>query len=288
MHSAATRRLVLALVGSAVGLGAAATGCDTSDLIERLGQTRISEGTPSGPNAAPIPFTVFTDDVSDKASAERRVLFKSAASYQVYFGHAPPAAVSFPKEWAIFYAAGVESTGGFVASVASLSLVTVGTEPLLEAVTRLESPGPGCPATDAQTTPNVLVKFAAQPDIFNVDFARADGARDCGPPVVKDPCATVRCKAGTHCEAEQVQCVRAPCPPIAACVPDAAKVHCGGIAAIKCPGGGMCADDPSDSCDPAHGGADCGGLCSCVQRVLCVRGASFDSSPAICACVPKK
>jgi hypothetical protein len=36
---------------------------------------------------------------------------------------------------------------------------------------------------------------------------------------------------------------------------------CGGIAAIQCPAGYTCVDDPSDSCDPAQGGADCGGIC---------------------------
>jgi len=64
------------------------------------------------------------------------------------------------------------------------------------------------------------------------------------------------------------------------------RVFCGGIAGIQCPGSGTCVDDPSDGCDPAHGGADCGGLCQCVQNVLCVRGSHFDSSPKVCACVP--
>jgi hypothetical protein len=36
---------------------------------------------------------------------------------------------------------------------------------------------------------------------------------------------------------------------------------CGGIAGIKCPDGQTCIDDPDDSCDPAHGGADCPGIC---------------------------
>ncbi|PTL85322.1 hypothetical protein [Vitiosangium sp. GDMCC 1.1324] len=36
---------------------------------------------------------------------------------------------------------------------------------------------------------------------------------------------------------------------------------CGGIAAIPCPEGYVCVDDPSDDCDPNNGGADCGGLC---------------------------
>ncbi|WP_339133359.1 MAG: Kazal-type serine protease inhibitor domain-containing protein [Candidatus Electrothrix sp. GW3-4] len=36
---------------------------------------------------------------------------------------------------------------------------------------------------------------------------------------------------------------------------------CGGIAGLLCPEGMECVDDPSDDCDPAHGGADCLGIC---------------------------
>ena len=36
---------------------------------------------------------------------------------------------------------------------------------------------------------------------------------------------------------------------------------CGGFAAIDCEAGFTCVDDPRDSCDPATGGADCGGVC---------------------------
>lgn len=36
---------------------------------------------------------------------------------------------------------------------------------------------------------------------------------------------------------------------------------CGGFAAIPCPEGLVCVDDPRDQCDPATGGADCGGIC---------------------------
>ena len=39
------------------------------------------------------------------------------------------------------------------------------------------------------------------------------------------------------------------------------KVFCGGFAGVACPSGFACVDDPSDSCDPAAGGADCGGMC---------------------------
>jgi hypothetical protein len=36
---------------------------------------------------------------------------------------------------------------------------------------------------------------------------------------------------------------------------------CGGIAAIQCPEGQACVDDPKDDCDPTRSGADCGGIC---------------------------
>ena len=39
------------------------------------------------------------------------------------------------------------------------------------------------------------------------------------------------------------------------------KQTCGGIAGFPCPGDKTCVDDPSDNCDPARGGADCGGIC---------------------------
>lgn len=36
---------------------------------------------------------------------------------------------------------------------------------------------------------------------------------------------------------------------------------CGGIAAVQCPEGQTCVDDPADTCDPKQGGADCPGIC---------------------------
>ena len=36
---------------------------------------------------------------------------------------------------------------------------------------------------------------------------------------------------------------------------------CGGFAGTPCPAGLVCVDDPTDSCDPNNGGADCSGTC---------------------------
>jgi hypothetical protein len=42
---------------------------------------------------------------------------------------------------------------------------------------------------------------------------------------------------------------------------DKQKAPCGGIGGLQCPDGQTCVDDPSDSCDPTRGGADCMGMC---------------------------
>lgn len=55
---------------------------------------------------------------------------------------------------------------------------------------------------------------------------------------------------------------------LAACTPGGGgstspeeAAFCGGIAGIQCPNGYTCVDDPTDTCDPKSGGADCGGIC---------------------------
>ena len=122
-----------------------------------------------------------------------------------------------------------------------------------------------------------------------------------------DPCAGVRCRAGTHCEVVDDGALCAPDEPVnpcaavlcpapstcdvvdgkAVCTPiEASGPFCGGIAAFPCPGAGSCVDNPNDDCDPARGGADCGGICECNIRALCIQGLVFDPSPEVCACVP--
>src|SRR4029453_18501879 len=62
------------------------------------------------------------------------------------------------------------------------------------------------------------------------------GPNDPEPP--PDPCARVRCAAGTHCEARQVTCVKAPCPPVAECVADPPPAD--PCQALMCPAGQHC------------------------------------------------
>jgi len=104
----------------------------------------------------------------------------------------------------------------------------------------------------------------------NVSDANGCPTCACNPPPA-DPCSTVKCASGTHCDSGK-------------CVSDG--VSCGGLAGTACPGAGTCVDDPSDSCAPKTGGADCAGICRCSGgTVLCPANTSFDSSPSVCACV---
>jgi len=108
----------------------------------------------------------------------------------------------------------------------------------------------------------------------------AKGGADCGG--ICSCIETVLCTKGSKFDSS---------PSVCACVPEVTPppaTTCGGFTGKACPGMGKCVDDPSDSCDPTKGGADCGGICSCIETVLCTKGSKFDSSPSVCACVPEK
>ncbi|KAF4964327.1 hypothetical protein FSARC_7733 [Fusarium sarcochroum] len=70
------------------------------------------------------------------------------------------------------------------------------------------------------------------------------------------------CKKGTHC----INDPRTPdscgmaCDIPGICAPKKPKT-CGGFTGKRCPEGLYCYDDPSDTCDPKKGGADCSGIC---------------------------
>jgi hypothetical protein len=218
------------------------------------------------PPGHPIALEVFVDDVGDRAATQTRALIRTLRGYEDFFGHAPPAGIDFAREWVIFYAAGTKPTGGYVASI--LSLTRSGGA--VTAVTQLASPGADCVTTQSLTSPHVLVRFAAQPGSA-MAFRKKNVTRSCD----ASKCAAVLCAVGSTCD-----------PATGACVPGPDAVRCGGFSGAACPGSGRCVDDPSDSCDPGAGGADCGGICQCIENVACTKDTTFDSSPGVCACVP--
>lgn len=45
------------------------------------------------------------------------------------------------------------------------------------------------------------------------------------------------------------------------CANSIPPLSCGGITGKQCPINQVCVDDPTDTCDPKQGGADCIGIC---------------------------
>lgn len=283
------RHAARAPLAAALGLTALVmAGCGESsepDVLQVTGDVSAASDAPSATST--LSFEAFDDDVGTQAATESRTLIRTARGYQAFFGHAPPAGVDFSREWVMFYAAGSKPTGGYEASF--LALLRSGNA--LIAITRLVAPGAACGTTQAFTTPHALIKFAAQARA-SAQFFKQDAVQDCVP----NRCAAVTCPTGTSCDpatglcSPGNKCAAVTCPTGTPCDPATGlcgptPVRCGGIAGLACPGMGKCADDPSDGCDPNKGGADCGGICSCVQTVACAKSAHFDNSPSVCQCV---
>jgi hypothetical protein len=261
-----------------VAVAAACTGQEEAPL-QLPSDTEVSElrgGTDTAGRAL-IPFTVIQDDIGGAGQTEARRIITSDAAYRSYFGHGAPAEVDFNVDWVFFYSAGDRPSAGYTASL--LSITRAGGD--IGFVTSLLSPGPSCVNAAVITRPFVLAKFPRQIGALSVHYYRADRA---GASCAVDPCATVRCASGHRCVLEPVVCIKEPCDPQPRCVP-VAEVSCGGFSGKACPGAGVCADDPRDTCDPNKGGRDCSGLCECQPTGLCRTG-KWDSNPAVCGCVP--
>lgn len=217
------------------------------------------------------------DGIAAAGDGEIRRTISSARQYERVFSHALPDGLSLRGRSAIFYSPGVQNSGGYEASFERVAV----RGRTLEVTTRLTSPGENCRVTEGLTHPYALATLRRPRNVTRVRFQTDDVVRDCEVPPT---CDGTECPDGQHCQITPVTCITAPCPAIPECVPD--EIPCGGFAGFACPDKLTCADDPSDDCDPNNGGADCGGLCRCIENVLCTRGSVFDSSPDVCACVP--
>lgn len=103
-------------------------------------------------------------------------------------------------------------------------------------------------------------------------------------------CNTVKCSSGQHCELVEVQCIRAPCPPLPMCIDDADDP----CANIKCAEGTHCEPTTPIACftapckvapalcvpDDAGGGGSCGGQHCGAGTFCCNAGCGI--------CAPKK
>ncbi|CAG0879153.1 unnamed protein product [Cyprideis torosa] len=73
--------------------------------------------------------------------------------------------------------------------------------------------------TDGKTYGNACALQAAQCQNPRIKFAYKGECRGNGYNGSSDPCSRVRCRSGYVCVAQEVQCIRQPCPKMAQCVP---------------------------------------------------------------------
>lgn len=109
---------------------------------------------------------------------------------------------------------------------------------------------------------------------YRSDDGRLIKYDNCGK-TVPNPCAAMLCAAGTKC--------------IATGTTAACRQTCGGFAGRRCTDTTqLCIDDPTDSCDPNNGGADCSGICipNRCMTVRCAAGYHCDPVAASGPCVP--
>jgi hypothetical protein len=203
-----------------------------------------------------ITATEFSDPDADVPTSATHRIFTSARSYRLFFGSNPPAGVDFNKSWVAFYGAGMKTSGGYHASIPSVSRSVSGKT--VKITTSLSSPGNDCMVTMAITNPHVFVKFPKQPSALYVTYAAKDVVRSCSVP----SCATVKCSANTHCEVSGTA---------VGCVPDANP-----CAVMKCMQGTTCTPDANGTtaqCVRNPGG--------CTQDSDCVL---YDNYCGGCAC----
>jgi hypothetical protein len=169
-----------------------------------------------------------------------------------------------------------------------------GTPPALDAGSARDAAGPApddasTPSLDASTAQDASVpgKDASQPKDTGVVVPITcavvlcptgtycddiSGVAECIP---LPSCNTVKCSAGYHCELQQVQCIRAPCPPHPTCVADKEPTTCD---TLKCKAGTHCEltliqcittpCDPIAQCVPDKGGCGCSGKGACLD-IIC-------------------
>ena len=194
-HSALSYKAIAVGFASLVALA----GCGAPEEPGNEGDTGTSEA------EIKVPFSVIAGDIGSAGTVETRRAIKSEKDYTSFFGHTPPASVDFNRDWVIFYSAGTRSTGGYAASIASITFTTSGKT--MKITTALESPGPRCIVNQLVTRPAVLVKIAAPATTPSyVRYEQSDTTRDCGGVCIDN----VACIKGTQWSHADCKCMPIP------------------------------------------------------------------------------
>ena len=123
---------------------------------------------------------VFAPISHDRLVRGGKAIVTSADSFEEYFGTPAPDDINFDNEWVAFYGLGTRNTGGYGASIASISNLPYWGGMILDITS--SAPGADCFVTQAITWPHTLVKFAA-PDPAPTWFSahHEDETYNCGP-----------------------------------------------------------------------------------------------------------
>jgi hypothetical protein len=132
------------------------------------------------PTLMHLPAVAIPVEVGDLGATESLFLITTYEQFDQLFGDGASAAagVDFKSQWAFFYSAGLEPTGGYEALVEDLSY-TAGVQSLV-ITTQLLSPGENCGVAQLVTKPNILVKFQKPPgEVGMVRLQKDDQTVDC-------------------------------------------------------------------------------------------------------------
>jgi nuclease A inhibitor-like protein/protease stability complex PrcB-like protein len=140
---------------------------DETDLAPKADQPEIT--------STPVDGLALRSSIG--RTEEGRVI-RSASAFRAAFTGAPPADLDFDTEWLAVYSAGVQTTGGYKASILSVRLSDSGKT--VKVTSKIEKPGTNCIVTQSLTKPVAVVRFAAQPSAHTSRFTKLRTTRSCG------------------------------------------------------------------------------------------------------------
>jgi hypothetical protein len=130
------------------------------------------------PSVLHLPAAAVEIPIGDLGETECLFLITTYEQYEQLFGEGATG-VNFKTEWAFFYSAGLQPTGGYEALVADIAY-TPEVQSLV-ITTQLLSPGMNCAVPQHITKPNLLVRFPKPPgEVGMVRLDKDDQVIDCG------------------------------------------------------------------------------------------------------------
>jgi hypothetical protein len=148
------RTSATALALSLLGLAACSSDAGFEGDLPFAGDA-VDLGKADVAGLASVPLDV--DVASERRAKGGKAILTSAEAFATYLGTPAPEGFDFSRQWVAFYGAGVQSTGGYTASITAVRHAFI--DGTLILATHFISPGPDCVVTQALTTPYAVVAF---------------------------------------------------------------------------------------------------------------------------------